>query len=74
MAYETTQFAVYGFFETLLKDSNDQKFWELNTEQKDRSKTLRFHRKFGTKTKRGGVMLIIPQILNPKSLHEQKSI
>ena len=33
---------VYGLFETWLKNSNDQKLWELN---KDRSKTFRFDKK-----------------------------
>ena len=49
---------VYGLSETWLKESNDQKFWELN---KDRFKTFRFDRKLGNKTKGGGVMLIIPK-------------
>ena len=48
---------VYGLSETWLKESNDQKLWELN---KDRFKTFKFDRKLGNKTKGGGVMLIIP--------------
>ena len=55
---------LYGLSETWLKESNDQKLWELN---KDRFKTFRFDRKLGNKTKGGGVMLIIQNTLNPKS-------
>ena len=50
-----------------MKESNDQKLWELN---KDRFKTFRFDRKLGNKTKGGGVMLIIPKTLNPKSRND----
>ena len=59
---------VYGLSETWLKESNDQKLWELN---KDRFKTFRSDGKLGNKTKGGGVyMLIIPKTLNPKSRND----
>ena len=60
---------VYGLSETWLKESNDQKLWELN---KDRFKTFRFDRKLGNKTKGGGVMLIIPKTFHPKSRNDLK--
>ena len=58
---------VYGLSKTWLKESNDQKLWELN---KDRFKTFRSDRKPGIKTKGGGVMLLIPKTLNPKSRND----
>ena len=58
---------VYGLSETWLKEFNDQKLWELN---KDRFKTFRSDRKLGNKTKGGGVMLLIPKTLNPKSRND----
>ena len=58
---------ICGLSETWLKESTDQKLWELN---KEHFKTFRFDRRLGNKTKGGGVILIIPKTLNPKSRND----
>ena len=60
---------LYGSSKIWLKESNDQKHWEM---KKDYFKKFRFDRKLGNKTKGGGFLLIIQKTLSPKSRSDLK--
>ena len=55
---------IFGFSESWLKTSDDKKLWQINPTH---FKTFRTDREEPNREKGGGVMLIIPACLNPKT-------